>query len=79
MPNYAGLAILTFGGCFSVLWTIIDDGQIYRKKKLEEKERTSTWSENSYELEGISKSHDQHSFKLNGLSRQHMRHELLKV
>ncbi len=56
-----------------------DKVKTYRKNKLGEKERTSTWSENSYELEGISKSHDQHFLKLNGLSRQYMRHELLKV
>ena len=61
------------------LLEIGDKVKNYRKKKLGEKERTSTWSENSYELEGISKSHDQHFFKLNGLSRQYMRHELLKV
>ena len=33
-----------------------DKVKIYRKKKISEKERHTTWSENSYEIEQITKS-----------------------
>ena len=56
-----------------------DKVKIYRKKKIHEKERHTTWSENSYEIENISKSLGQPYFKLNGFDRMYLRNELLKV
>ena len=56
-----------------------DKVKIYRKKKINEKERHTTWSDNSYEIENISKSLGQPYFKLNGFDRMYLRNELLKV
>ncbi len=56
-----------------------DKVKIYRKKKITEKERSSYWSDNTYELEDITKSHGQNYFKLVGLTRQYLRNEILKV
>jgi len=56
-----------------------DRVKIYRKKKTGEKERTSTWSENTYEVEKIIQSFGQTFFILNGIERQYMRSELLKI
>ena len=56
-----------------------DKVKIYRKKKINEKERTSYWSENNYVVENISKSHGQYYFKIVGLPRQYLRNELLKI
>lgn len=53
--------------------------KIYRKKKVNEKERHSTWSDNVYEIEKITESLGQHYFKLKGLDRFYLRNELLKV
>ena len=53
--------------------------KIYRKKKLGAKERHSTWSENSYEIEKITKSLNITYFKLIGIDRLYLRNELLKV
>ena len=53
--------------------------KIYRKKRTGEKERTSNWSENIYEVEKISQSLGQTFFKLNGIDRQYTRNELLKI
>ena len=55
-----------------------DKVRIYRKKKKGEKERTSTWSENSYEIEAINTTHGQNYFKLVGLTKEYLRNELLK-
>ena len=56
-----------------------DKVKIYRKKKITEKERSSYWSDNTYELEDITKSHGQNYFKLVGLTRLYLRNEILKV
>jgi len=56
-----------------------DRVKIYRKRKINEKERVSVWSDNSYEVVGIIKSHGQNYYKLNGLDKQYLRHEILKV
>ena len=56
-----------------------DKVKIYRKKRTGEKERTSHWSDNSYEIEKIGKSLGQDYYKLKGLDRQYLRHELLKL
>ena len=61
------------------LLSIGDKVKIYRKKEIGEKERTSNWSDNTYEVETISKSLGQTYFKVEGLSREYSRHELLKV
>ena len=53
--------------------------KIYRKKKVNEKGHTSSWSENAYEIEKIIHSLGQPFFKLQGLDRNYMRSELLKV
>ena len=56
-----------------------DKVKIYRKKKVGEKERTSNFSQNVYEVEKIVRSLGQPFFILKGLERQYMRAELLKV
>ena len=61
------------------LLSIGDKVKIYRKKEPGEKERTSNWSDNTYEVETISKSLGQTYFKVEGLSKEYSRHELLKV
>ena len=55
-----------------------DKVKILRKKGIAEKERTSVWSENSFEVEDIFESKGQTFYKVsNGMD--HTRHELLKV
>jgi hypothetical protein len=61
------------------LLSIGDKVKIYRKKEPGEKERTSNWSSNTYEVETIAKSHGQTYFKVEGVAREYSRHELLKV
>jgi hypothetical protein len=61
------------------LLSIGDQVKIYRKKEPGEKERTSNWSSNTYEVETISKSHGQTYFKVEGMAREYSRHEILKV
>ena len=56
-----------------------DKVRIFKKKKLGEKERNSTWSEKLYEIENITKSLNITYFKLIGLERLYLRNELLKV
>ena len=56
-----------------------DKVKIYRKKKITEKERSSYWSDNTYELEDITRSHGQNYFKIVGLTRLYLRKEILKV
>lgn len=56
-----------------------DKVKIYRKKKVGEKERTSVWSDISYEVVGVSESLGQMYYKLQGVSKEYLRHELLKV
>ena len=53
--------------------------KIYKKKKKGQKERHSTWSEISYEVEAINKSLNITYFKLKSLDRLYLRNELLKV
>ena len=53
--------------------------KIFRKKKVGEKERTSVWSENSYEIEDIHNDKGFVFYKLVGFEKQYLRHELLKV
>ena len=56
-----------------------DKVRIYRKRKTGEKQQVSLWSDNLYEVIGITKSHGQDYYKLNGLDKQYLRFELLKV
>ena len=53
--------------------------KIFRKKRTGEKERTSHFSDNVYEVEKIITSLGQTFFILNGLEKHYMRSELLKV
>ena len=53
--------------------------KIYRKKRTGEKERSSTWSQETYTLENITKRLGQTYFKTSQGDRLYMRHELLKV
>ena len=55
-----------------------DKVKILRKKKVGEKERTSVWSDISYEVEDVFESHGQTFYKVSN-GRDHSRHELLKV
>jgi len=56
-----------------------DKVKMFRKKTIREKERTSYWSENVYEIIGMRTSMGQTVYKLSGLDREYMRHELLKI
>ena len=56
-----------------------DKVKIYRKKRTGEKERTSHWSDNTYEIENMGKSFGQTYYKLKNIDRQYLRHELLKL
>lgn len=56
-----------------------DRVKIYRKKAITEKERTSNWSNETYEVEGIEKKLGQTYFKTTKRERLYLRHELLKV
>ena len=53
--------------------------KIYRKKKAGEKERTSVWSKDTYEVEKIEQKNNNSLFYVKGNSRPYMRFELLKV
>ena len=56
-----------------------DRVKIYRKRKRGEKQQVSVWSDNTYEVVGVTKSHGQDYYKLNGLDKQYLRFELLKI
>ena len=56
-----------------------DKVKIYRKKAITEKERTSTWSKETYTVERIEKKLGQSYFYLEGLTRGYLRNEILKV
>ena len=58
---------------------INDKVKIYRKKRTGEKERTSHFLDDKYEVEKISRSLGQTYYKLKGIDRQYLRNELLKV
>ena len=56
-----------------------DKVRIYRKKAITEKERTSQWNKEIYEVEKIQKKLGQSYFYLKNDSRGYLRNELLKV
>ena len=55
-----------------------DKVKVLRKKEIAEKERTSVWSDNAYEVEEIFESKGQTFYKVSN-GKDHTRHELLKV
>jgi len=55
-----------------------DKVKVLRKKGITEKERTSVWSDNSYEIEDIREDSGQTFYKVSN-GKEHIRHELLKV
>ena len=61
------------------LLSIGDKVKIYKEKEPGEKERTSNWSNNTYQVESISKTHGHTYFKVEGVIREYSRRELLKV
>jgi len=56
-----------------------DKVKILRKKQTGEKERTSHFSTDSYELVSISESHGLKYFKVENNKREYLRNELLKI
>ncbi len=56
-----------------------DKVKIMRKKKIDEKERTSNWSVEVFEVTGISESLGQNYYKVEGMDRDYTRAEVLKV
>ena len=58
--------------------SIGDKVKILRKKKIGEKERTSVWSDEIYNVDNIFEKHEQTFYMINN-NKQYIRHELLKV
>ena len=57
-----------------------DEVKIFRKRKPNEKERVSNWSQNIYTIENIEKKLGQNYYRVEGNpNRQYLRFELLKV
>ena len=56
-----------------------DNVKILRKKKVGEKERTSTWQEEKHEVVAIGTSLGQTFYKLSNLPKQYLRNEILKL
>ena len=56
-----------------------DEVKIFRKRKPNEKERVSNWSQNIYTIESIENKLGQNDYRAEGNSRQYLRFELLKV
>ena len=56
-----------------------DEVKIFRKRKPNEKERVSNWSQNVYTIERIDKKLGQSYYFVEGVDRAYLRFELLKV
>ena len=56
-----------------------DEVKIFRKRKPNEKERVSNWSQNIYTIENIENKLGQTYYRVEGNNRQYLRFELLKV
>ena len=56
-----------------------DRVKILRKKKINEKERTSTWQEEKHEVVSIGKSLGQKYYKLKDLPKEYLRNEILRT
>ena len=58
---------------------LYNDVMIFRKRKPNEKERVSNWSQNIYTIENIENKQGQNDYRVEGHDRQYLRFELLKV
>ena len=56
-----------------------DEVKIFRKRKLNEKERVSNWSQNVYSIENIENKLGQNYYRVEGNNRQYLRFALLKA
>ena len=56
-----------------------DEVKIFRKRKPNEKERVSNWSQNIYTIENVESKLGQRYYRVEGNNRQYLRFELLKV
>ena len=56
-----------------------DEVKIFRKRKPNEKERISNWSQIRYTVEKIEKKLEQNYYYVEGVDRAYLRFELLKV
>ena len=56
-----------------------DEVKIFRKRKPNEKERVSNWSQNVYTIENIENKLGQNHYRVEGNDRPYLRFELLKV
>ena len=56
-----------------------DEVKIFRKRKPNEKERVSNWSQNIYTIENIENKIGQNYYRVEGNNRQYLRFELLKA
>ena len=56
-----------------------DEVKIFRKRKPNETERVSNWSQNIYTIENVENQLGQHYYKVEGNDRQYLWVELLKV
>jgi hypothetical protein len=61
------------------LLNVGDKVKIMRKKKIDEKERTSNWSVEVFEVSSIVESLGQKYYKIEGVDRDYTRAEVLKV
>ena len=56
-----------------------DKVKVMRKKKIEEKERTSNWSIEVFTITAVNEEHGQNYYKVEGMDRDYTRAEVLKV
>ena len=73
---------LTMKGKKNRVYPDLDVGgevRIFRKRKPNEKERVSNWSQNIYTIENIGNKLGQNIYRVEGNDWQHLRFELLKV
>ena len=56
-----------------------DEVKIFRKRKPNEKERVSNWSQNIHTIENIENKLGQNHYRVEGNNRQYLRFELLNV
>ena len=55
-----------------------DNVRIYKKKQLFDKSHVSKWTDQSYKVEAITRSHGITFYKTTARERQFLRHEILK-
>ena len=56
-----------------------DEVKIFRKRKPNQKERVSYWSQNIYTIENVENKLGQNYYRVEGNNRQYLRFEVLKV